>query len=224
MRLMTRNTITNPLPLQKGRVGFSCYACHRHVLFAVFAAVMCLCWSSCDLIPRKPADVFVVYRKRMINEQLGDARKLLSKSSLKLVKLLERDFNLEQAPEALALLNILDPTSPPLIKSSDDTTTILQVRTLTGGLRLVRVTRKSKDAHWKVDLTQELTNLKKFLTIRGALEQYRNQAGAFAGAWKSFVDQLEKMKGLRPPPPPMPSVKDEPKKRKIKGRTQRNSR
>jgi hypothetical protein len=224
MRLMMVNTNANPLPLQKDRILFCRQAFLKHVLLGAIATFICVCWSGCDLIPRKPEDVFVVYRKRMINEQLEEARQLLSKSSLDLVKQLERNFKLDQSPEDLALLNILDPTSPPLIKSSDDTTTILQVRTLTAGLRLVRITRKSKDSHWKVDLTQELTNLQKFLTIRDALEKYRGQAGAFAGAWKSFMDQLEKMKGVRPPPLPMPSIKDKPKKKKIKGRAHRNSR
>jgi hypothetical protein len=161
----------------------------------------------------------------MINEQLQEARTLLSEPSLELVKLLESTFDLKQPPESLALLSILEPTSPPLIKSSDDTTTVLQVRTLTGGLRLVQLTRSSKDSHWKVDLTQELSNLQKYLELRDALERYRGQAGAFAGTWKKFMEQLEKMKGLRPPPPPKPVVKDNPKiMKKKKGRARRKSR
>lgn len=225
MRLWALNAFCIPFQFLRCELLRHRYSPKTYVLFAAFAMIICLFWSGCDLVPRKPEDVFVVYRERMINEQLQEARALLSEPSLELVRLLESNFNLKQPPESLALLNALEPTSPPLIKSMDDTTTVLQVRTLTGGLRLVRVTRKSKDSHWKVDLTQELTNLQKFLKVMDALEKYRRQAGEFAGTWKKFMDQLGKMKDLRPPPPPKPIVKENPKiKNKKKGRTQRNSR
>ena len=227
MRLWALNAFYFPFQFLRCDLRSRRLSPNTYALYIAFVFAICVFCSSCDLAPRKPEDVFVVYRERMINEQLQEARKLLSDTSLELVRMLESDFNLKQPPESLALLNILEPTSPPLIKSSDDTTTVLQVRTLTAGLRLVKVTRRSKESHWKVDLTQELTNLQKFLEVRDALKKYRGQAGEFAGTWKQFMDQLEKMKGLRPPPPPpppQPVVKDDPKKKKKKSRSRRDSR
>ena len=103
-------------------------------------------------------------------EKIADARQLLSDRSRRLAVSLETTFKLRQPPEDLALLNALDPVSPAVIVEKTDTLTLLQVRTMKGGVRLVRVARKDPSASWHVDLSEELTSLQSFLQASRALE------------------------------------------------------
>lgn len=171
---------------------------------------------GCQLVPSKPDAVFILYRDRMKSENLAQARELLSEESRNLAVALESEYKLDQPPEALALLNTLDPTSIPTVMQSGDTLALLQVRTLKGGLRLVRVVRKDPTSHWNLDITEELKSLKAFLDARGALEIMKDQASEYAASWKAFNDQLKKMnptdteppKITTPPkPPPKPALR-----------------
>jgi hypothetical protein len=168
---------------------------------------------GCQLVPSKPDAVFILYRDRMKSENLAQARELLSEESRNLAAALESEYKLDQPPEALALLNTLDPTSLPTVMQSGDTLALLQVRTLKGGLRLVRVVRKDASSHWNLDISEELKSLKAFLDARSALEIMKDQASEYAASWKAFNDQLKKMnpadmeppKVVAPKPPPKPA-------------------
>lgn len=166
------------------------------------AAVLLL--FGCDLVPSKPDAVFVLYRDRMKSEKLNDARKLLSEESRVLSAKLTQDFELKEPPENLALLNVLDPVTPPVVTQSEPTSVLLQVRTLKGGVRLVRLVRSKRDSPWTIDLTQELDALNKFLSTRRALDNVREQAGEFASSWRAFSDQLGRMRVTEPPPQQKP--------------------
>jgi len=163
--------------------------------------------AGCELVPSKPDVVFTLYRDRMKSENLSSARDLLSDSSRGLVDQLISKYNLKQPPENLALINILDPVTQPSVMKAEDTYALLQVRTLKGDSRLIRLTRKDSGAPWKIDMTEELKALEAFLQARGTLELMREQAGEYAESWKAFHEQLGKMniteaEPLRPPPPP----------------------
>jgi hypothetical protein len=171
---------------------------------------------GCQLVPSKPDAVFILYRDRMKSENLAQARELLSEESRNLAVALESEYKLDQPPEALALLNTLDPTSIPTVMQSGDTLALLQVRTLKGGLRLVRMVRKDPTSHWTLDITEELKSLKAFLDARGALEIMKDQASEYAASWKAFNDQLKKMNptdteppkiSTPPKPPPRPALR-----------------
>jgi hypothetical protein len=136
----------------------------------------------------------------MKSEKLKDARQLLSKESRTLTARLAEDFGLKEAPENLALLNVLDPVTPPVVTQSEATSALLQVRTLKGGVRLVRLVRSKTDSSWTIDMTRELHALKKFLSTRRALDTVREQAGEYAASWRAFSDQLGKMRVTGPPP------------------------
>ncbi|MFH1112823.1 MAG: hypothetical protein V1792_02785 [Pseudomonadota bacterium] len=164
----------------------------------LFAALLIF---GCDLVPSRPEAVFVLYRDRMKAEKLQDARKLLSEESKVLSVKLTEDFKLKEAPENLALLNVLDPVTAPLITQSETDSALLQVRTLKGGVRLVRLVRPKPDASWAIDIGGELKALKKFLGTRRALETVREQAGEYATSWRAFSDQLGRMRATEPPPP-----------------------
>ncbi len=166
---------------------------------------------GCDLVPSKPDAVFVLYRDRMKSEKLKDARQLLTAQSRALSAELTEKFGLKEAPENLALLNVLDPVTPPVITQSEANTVLLQVRTLKGGVRLVRLVRSKADSSWAVDITPELKALGKFLSTRKALDTVREQAGEYAASWRAFSDQLGKMRATAPPPLPKTRLQDKTK-------------
>jgi len=172
----------------------------------------CLC--GCELVPQKPEAVFVHYRETMKAGDIEKARALLSRESDELVRELASRHALQQSPENLALLNILDPVSPPLVMKQGTDYALLQIRTLKGGLRLVRVIRKDERAPWKIDISEELRALRLFLQARQALDMIREQAGEYAASWNAFNKQLERMNVTEPPPKPPPEKK--PKKAKKK--------
>jgi hypothetical protein len=153
---------------------------------------------GCDLVPKRPEAVLVLYRDRMKAEELDEARKLLSDDSRDLVKSLIETYGMDRPPENLALLNVLDPVTPPLVTKAEDTFALLQVRTLRGGVRLVRLVRDNPDASWRLDLTEELRALGKYLGTRSALDTVREQAGEYAASWKAFSDQLTRMRVVEP--------------------------
>lgn len=187
-------------------------------------AVVFLC--GCNLTPARPDAIFTVYRDRMKSENIAEARKLLTDKSRELAVSLESTFKLRQSPEDLALLNALDPVSQASIVEQTDTSLLLQVRTLKGGVRLVRLTRPDSSAAWKIDLTEELTSLQSFLQASRALEEVREQAGEFAATWKAFSDRLSTMPQPEPPAvaaqPPKPAPKPKPTNtKKTRKRTDR---
>jgi hypothetical protein len=172
---------------------------------------------GCELVPSKPDVVFTLYKDRMKSGNLSAARELLSDSSRALVEQLGSTYDLKQPPENLALINILDPVTPPTVMKAEDTYALIQVRTLKGDFRLIRLTRKDSGSPWKIDLTEELKALQSFLQARGTLELMREQAGEYAESWKAFNDQLGKMNVVEPEPPkPSPPTKKPLKKPKEK--------
>lgn len=171
------------------------------------ALALSVIWG-CHLAPRKPEDVYTVYREHMKSERLKEARELLTRNSRDLATDISEKFELSEAPERLALFNALDPASPPLIMKQGDNYTLVQVRTLRGGLRLVRLVRKDAQSPWKIDLSEELTALRRFLRLKGALEMFREQAGEYAESWKAFTDQLEEMTVRERAAPPSEKEKE----------------
>lgn len=169
---------------------------------------------SCDITPVKPEEVFIVYRERMNAQKNEDGRKLLSPDSLILVKQISDQFKLDQPPEKVALLNILDPVSTPTVVKMDKDVALLQVRTLKGATRLIRLTKPTPNSGWKIDITDELKSLQNFLEAQEALSGLQQQAGEFAASWKAFDNQLEKMGG--PEPEPKPQIKEAVKKPPVK--------
>ncbi len=172
------------------RVGLSRISLARLVgIFALLSVYL----SGCQLVPSKPDAVFILYRDRMKSENLTQARELLSEESRGLALELSSQYKLDQPPESLALLNALDPTAVATIMQSEDTLALLQVRTLRGGLRIIRIVRKDSTAAWKLDMSEELKSLKAFLDARSALEMMKDQAGEYAASWKAFNDQLKRI-------------------------------
>jgi hypothetical protein len=184
--------------------GIGLFGCGITVVAVFFLA-------GCNLTPTRPDAIFTVYRDRMKAENIDEARSLLSDDSKQLALSLESTYKLRQTPEDLALLNALDPISPPTIIETSETLTLLQVRTMKGGVRLVRVVRKDSSSPWKIDMTGQLSSLRTFLEARRALESVREQAGDFAATWKAFSDRLGKMPAAEPAPatiaPPVPPPK-----------------
>ena len=172
------------------RVGLSRISLARLVGIFVLLSIFL---SGCQLVPSKPDAVFILYKDRMKSENLTEARELLSEESRGLALELSSQYKLDQPPESLALLNALDPTSIPTIMQSEDTLALLQIRTLRGGLRIVRIVRKDPTAAWKLDMSEELKSLKAFLDARSALEMMKDQAGEYAASWKAFNDQLKRI-------------------------------
>ncbi|HMK36321.1 MAG TPA: hypothetical protein VK463_14700 [Desulfomonilaceae bacterium] len=192
-------------------------------IIAVAAAIA----GGCQLVPNRPEAVLDLYRERMRSQNLAEARKLLSEDSQKIVQEITTNYRLQQPPEDLALLNALDPASAPVPMKSEATTALLQVRTLKGGLRLIRLTRKDPNSPWTIDLTEELRALETFLKGRSALEEMRDQASEYAASWKAFNRQLDKMHIAEPPAPPKPIHPKPPApkpkaKHKAKTETKRN--
>lgn len=161
--------------------------------------------ASCDLVPPKGDDLFVLYRDRMKEHSVDKARELLTKESRDLAEAIARKYKVNETPENLALLNALDPVSPPLLKQHEDTYALLQVRTLKGGLRLVRLVRKDTGSNWRIDMAGELNALKAFLEARAALSMFRNQAVEYAASLKDFKDQLHVVSAGRRAPEETPN-------------------
>lgn len=170
-------------------------------------AVAMIALTGCELVPSKPDVVFTLYRDRMKSENLSAARELLSDASRNLVDQLTSKYHLKQPPENLALMNILDPVTPPTVMKSEDTYALLQVRTLKGEFRLLRLTRKDPGAPWKIDMTEELKALEAFMEARGTLEMMREQAGEYGESWKAFSEQLGRMNVPESSPPISSPVK-----------------
>jgi hypothetical protein len=162
---------------------------------------------GCNLMPSKPEAVFILYRDRMKAENFDQARELLSEESRKLALQLISQFKLKEPPEDLALLNVLDPVSTPVVVKVDDTSALLQVRTLKGGLRLVRLVRKDTNTHWKVDIADDLRSLRTFLEAKAVLDVMREQAGEYAASWKEFNSQIGRMKVPQSPPREPPAAR-----------------
>jgi hypothetical protein len=171
--------------------------------WAIAALAVILC--GCQLVPNQPEAVFVLYRDRMKTQNLDEARSLLSDDSRRLALELAVEHKLQQPPESLALLNALDPTAASVVMKSEEMSALLQLRTLKGGLRLVRLVRKDPNSPWKIDMAEELRSLQSFLETRGTLDMIREQAGEYAATYKAFSNQLEKMH-ITEPPPPKPAI------------------
>jgi hypothetical protein len=191
-------TVDTESPRGKWRSGISINTSAIILLGAFIAGIAVL--SGCELVPVKPEAVFVLYRDRMKAGDLKEARALLSDQSRTLAINLGSKFKLKQPAENLALLNALDPVSPPLVMKQGDTYALLQARTLKGGLRLIHLVRTDKKAAWKIDLVEELNALRKFLETRDALNMIREQAGEYAAFWRAFNDQLQRMRVPEPRP------------------------
>ncbi|MGO9570358.1 MAG: hypothetical protein ACLP5H_22735 [Desulfomonilaceae bacterium] len=170
---------------------------------AAVAVMLC----GCQLVPNQPEAVFVLYRDRMKTQNLDEARSLLSNDSRRLALELAAEHKLQQSPESLALLNALDPAAAPVVMKSDEMSALLQLRTLKGGLRLVRLIRKDPNSPWKIDMSEELRSLQSFLEARGTLDMIREQAGEYAATYKAFSNQLEKMHIAEPPLPKPATLK-----------------
>lgn len=171
---------------------------------------------GCDIVPPKPDAVFALYRERMRSQKIEEARSLLLDDSRAQVDELASKYKLQQLPEDLALLSILDPLDTPVAMKTTDTFALIQLRTLRGGVRLIKLVRKNSESPWKIDLSEELSGLRSFLEAQGALEMIREQAGEYAASWKAMTDHLSKMKVPEPAPePPTPAashaVKPKPK-------------
>jgi hypothetical protein len=160
----------------------------------------------------------------MKSEKIEQARQLLSEQSRELIGKLSADYTLEQPPENLALLSVLDPVTLPVVAKSEDAAAVLQVRTLKGGMRLVRLVRADPRSPWKIDLTEELQDLQTFLGARSALESMREQAGEYAASWKAFTDQLGRMNVTdsdTDKPTPTATSPENRKKKQVKTRTKK---
>ncbi len=187
----------------------------------IVVAAMMLC--GCQLVPHQPEAVFVLYRDRMKSKNLEEARSLLTSDSRMLALQLATDHKLRQAPESLALLNALDPLGTPVVMKSDETSALLQLRTLKGGLRLIRLIRKDPNSPWKIDITDELQSLQSFLEARSTLDMIREQAGEYAATYRAFSDQLDKMHVPEPPPVKAATLKSPAPKQRKKPKAQKKS-
>ena len=165
----------------------------RLSFLGVVAALALCALPACQLVPQKPEAVFVVYRDRMKSGRIDKARELLTDASRELALDLAAQYGLKEQPESLALLSILDPVSPPLVMKEGESYALLQLRTLKGSLRLVRLVRDDTKGHWKIDISEELKSLQTFLRGRKMLDMIREQAGEFAASWKAFQDHLGRM-------------------------------
>ncbi len=127
---------------------------------------------------------------------------MLSEDSRKLVTTLSAEYKLKEPPENLAILNVLDPVSAPAVLKTTDTLATLNVRTLKGGTRLIRLVRKDAGSPWKIDISEELGALESFLNAQKALDTMREQAGEYAKSWKAFSDKSGKSQAVEEPPAP----------------------
>ena len=195
------------------RLGFKTILPSGYVavcVLGIFVAVLFL--TGCNLVPNAPDGVFALYRDRMKSGNLEQARALLSEDSLKLISALTADYKLKEPPESMALLNALDPGSPPTVLKTTDSLALLNARTLKGGSRMVRLVRANADGPWKVDVSEELSAFQSFLQTQQALNMMREQAGEYAASWKAFNDRLGQMNVVEPPAPPPEATKAMPMK------------
>ncbi len=169
----------------------------------VIAVLTLLFLAACELTPSRPEDVFTVYREKMRAGQLHEARKLLAPQSATLVEALAATYKLDAPPENLALMNILDPQSSPVVTVVEDAFALLNVRTMRGAPKMIRLIRETPKSHWKINLNEELTSLETFLEAQAALETMRDKAGDYAASWKAFNDQLERINIPEEPPAAM---------------------
>jgi hypothetical protein len=167
---------------------------------------------GCNLVPSTPDGLFLLYRDRMKSGNLDQARALLSDDSRKLVSAISSDYKLSESPESMALLNALDPAAPPTVLKTTDTLSLLNVRTLKGGSRPIRLTRPNADASWQIDISEELSTFRSFLQTQQALDMIREQAGEYAASWKAFNDRLGRMNVIEPPAPRPEASKASPMK------------
>jgi hypothetical protein len=175
-------------------------AWRNRLVFAVigaFAAAALLFWGY-ELVPSQADVVFVLYRDRMKAQDLDEARSLLSDASRKLALKLAAEYKLEQPPESLALLNALDDSAAPVVIKSEEMSTLLQLRTLKGGLRLVRLIRKDSNSPWRIDILGELRSLQSFLGVRWSLKMLLSQANEYAATYYAFSNQIGKMHIIPP--------------------------
>ena len=75
----------------------------------------------------------------------------------------------------------------------EDKFALIHVRTLKGGLRLVRLVRQDTKSHWKINITEELKSFQTFLEAQAALDMMREKAGEYAASWRAFSDQIDRM-------------------------------
>ncbi|MEW6352036.1 MAG: hypothetical protein AB1646_23545 [Thermodesulfobacteriota bacterium] len=164
---------------------------------ALCAAIL----GACDLVPQKPEAVFVLFRDRMKQEKVSEARTLLTKESHDLAVALKAKYRLSQEqsePEALALLSALDPVAEPVVLKAADEYAVLHVRTIKGVMQVVRLVKQDPKTGWKIDLKDELTALESYLVAREAFGMVRNMAGEFAAALKAFNTQIKRIKEQGP--------------------------
>lgn len=163
-----------------------------HGLFC--SAIMILgILSGCDLMPSKPEAVFILYRDRMKSEKVDEARQLLSDRSREMVVRLEREHRLKQLPEDLALLNMLDPVSPPLLLKGEQNQALIQLRCLKGGMKTITMVRQEVDQPWRIEIGDDLKALEEYLGAKSALDTLREQSSEYAASWKAFKTQLERI-------------------------------
>jgi hypothetical protein len=208
------------LPIRRAKGGEAGSYKPSAYLRALIVVVTCLvAVFGCDLVPQKPEAVFRLYRERMRSGQLEQARSLLSRESAILAQETATRYLLRHPPENLALLNTLDPVAEAVPVKVGKTNAIVRVRTLKGGLRLIRLVKQDGDANssWKIDLSKELEAFRSFLSVRGALEMIREQAGEYAATLKAFRDQLDRM------PAPEPEPSESTNKKKIKEKTSKGT-
>jgi len=163
--------------------------------------------SGCDLMPSKPEAVFILYRDRMKSEKIDEARQLLSDRSREMVVRLEREYRLKQLPEDLALLNMLDPVSPPLLLKGEQNQALIQLRCLKGGMKTVTMVRQEADLPWRIEIADDLKALEEYLGAKSALDTLREQASEYAASWKAFTTQLERIQV-----PPTEPARESPEK------------
>jgi len=135
----------------------------------------------------------MVYRDRMKSGDVSEGRKFLSEESRTLAQALGAQYKLELPAEDFALLNILDPQSTPVATVSEEKIALLQVRTIKGGVRMIRLIRENANSPWKITIVDELKALEAFLKAQSVLEMMRDKAGEYAASWKAFSDQLDRM-------------------------------
>ncbi len=168
-------------------------------------AVWVITMGGCDLVPQKPEAVFVLFRDRMKQGKVNEARTLLTMESNDLALSLKSKYRLRKdsaeeskEPEDLALLNMLDPLGEPVVLKAGEEYAVLQVRTLKGGVVVVRLVKQDPKTGWKIDLKDELSALESHLVVQGAFGMVRDLAGEFAAALKAFNTQIERMKEQGP--------------------------
>lgn len=168
---------------------------HGNASFAliIFISLAYMFQWGCELVPTRPEALFIVYRERMKSGNVTEGRKFLSEESRALALALATQYKLELPAEDFALLNILDPQSSPVATISEERLAVLQVRTLKGGVRMVRLTRENTNSPWKINIVDELKAFEAFLEAQSALEMMREKAGEYAASWKAFSDQLDRM-------------------------------